>query len=384
MRTVAAWRVCVIERGDRLAMRAHNRNDGRRTERSLPEGIGKRAAGVAARDWEASLNAGESAPSRVRLSAAVEAFELHLDGLRTKSADRYRTALNTFTRWASDPVLEQISPQTMAAAVAAYAKDHKPAGTAAYSRHLKAFFRWCVRSRLLSSAPHVPAPKVDESTPKPAVLDSELVKILATVEKIRPDDSEGWTRAILLCRHAGLRIGEAVALRWESGPVAVCRVSGGWRFQFQGSGQKSGKIDTIPATPAMAGHLDAWRTAGCVPGERVGETLTARADNASTIVGEIFEEAGVDGGAHGLRRAFCTEWASRVSASDLRVLARHSNIATTLKFYVSRSADELASRLEAFQPVETQTTGKGEFLGESQKRPAIARKLKTPKKQGVN
>ena len=49
--------------------------------------------------------------------------------------------------------------------------------------------------------------------------------------------------------------------------------------------------------------------------------------------------------AHDLRRAFCTRWAKRIMPADLKVLARHSSINTTMRYYVTQSADDVGDRL---------------------------------------
>src|SRR4029078_12828965 len=49
--------------------------------------------------------------------------------------------------------------------------------------------------------------------------------------------------------------------------------------------------------------------------------------------------------AHDLRRSFCPRWAKRIMPADLKVLARHSSINTTMRFYVTQNADDAGSRL---------------------------------------
>ncbi len=60
-------------------------------------------------------------------------------------------------------------------------------------------------------------------------------------------------------------------------------------------------------------------------------------------------------GAHDLRRAFCSRWAKKVMPAVLQRLARHANVATTMAYYVSLTADEIGADLWA-----THATGKNQ------------------------
>ncbi len=48
---------------------------------------------------------------------------------------------------------------------------------------------------------------------------------------------------------------------------------------------------------------------------------------------------------HDLRRAFGTRWASKVSPADLQRLMRHSDIQTTMRFYVAQDATDISARI---------------------------------------
>ena len=49
--------------------------------------------------------------------------------------------------------------------------------------------------------------------------------------------------------------------------------------------------------------------------------------------------------AHDLRRAFGTRWAKRIMPAVLKRLMRHSEIGTTMKFYVTMDADDVADEV---------------------------------------
>ena len=68
--------------------------------------------------------------------------------------------------------------------------------------------------------------------------------------------------------------------------------------------------------------------------------------------------------AHNLRRSFCSRWARKVMPATLQRLARHSNIVTTMGYYVSLTADEMASDLWTAHKT-GQTESQGNILGDS-------------------
>jgi integrase len=86
-------------------------------------------------------------------------------------------------------------------------------------------------------------------------------------------------------------------------------------------------------------------------GTRTGQQMTSA--RAGRVISEIGELAGVlvnkaEGKfatAHDLRRSFGTRWAPRVKPATLQLLMRHRSIETTMKYYVSQNADEVAHEL---------------------------------------
>ncbi len=359
------WRVGVVERDLRLYLRARDRETRQSREKVTAAGTGRREASKLARDWEAELNATAVSLTRLRLSEAVELFESQkLVHLRPRSATRYRTACNRFVKDVGDPDIVKVNEMAVSGALARYGKDHAPAGVVAYARHIKAFLRWLTEMGLLRSV-NVKIPKIDEAETKQGVSGEAFERVLAKVASVRPGDAEGWKRALLLCRYAGFRIQETTRLHWGEGPIAAVRTGTGtgWAFRFAGVGQKSRKTETVPAVPQMARLLDSWS----VDGEsgrvcRVGVRAEG-SQRGSAIGAKFFREAGVVGGPHALRRAFLQEWSTRLAASDLMKLARHSSIATTLKFYIGQEAAGLSDRLVSAVGGDSRP-GFGEFSGE--------------------
>jgi integrase len=81
--------------------------------------------------------------------------------------------------------------------------------------------------------------------------------------------------------------------------------------------------------------------------------LGVKAIAASALVSQIGKTAGVvvnkaDGkfaSAHDMRRAFGTRWAYRVKTATLKLLMRHQQIETTMRYYVDQDADDVADQL---------------------------------------
>jgi integrase len=48
-----------------------------------------------------------------------------------------------------------------------------------------------------------------------------------------------------------------------------------------------------------------------------------------------------------LRRSFCTRWSRRIMPADLKVLARHASITTTMTYYISQSAEDMGDLLRS-------------------------------------
>ena len=92
---------------------------------------------------------------------------------------------------------------------------------------------------------------------------------------------------------------------------------------------------------------------------RRGHAGRISAEQAGKVISEIGEAAGVKvwtnprngqikyASAHDLRRSFGTRWALQVKPFCLQELMRHSNILTTMRYYIEIKAQELAAAIWA-------------------------------------
>ena len=71
------------------------------------------------------------------------------------------------------------------------------------------------------------------------------------------------------------------------------------------------------------------------------------------MIGRIGEASGIDvkagkhPTAHDLRRSFCFRWAQKVLPQQLRTLARHASVTTTLEYYAEADAGMTAKAVAA-------------------------------------
>ena len=206
-------------------------------------------------------------------------------------------------------------------------------------------------------------PKGDGAKGRP-VLDEELWKMLkATREVVGPAVAKHWRRLFVGLWWSGLRLGEAVALRWDGLSTGlVLDMTGRWRMlRIDVAAEKGNRNRPSPLAPEfcrLLARVPADKRRGrvfWVPEPKTGRQLPT--DEVSKVICEIGRWAGVKvrskvkskvdektgermpvevvkfASAHDLRRSFGERWASRLMPKDLMVLMPHENFNTTLKFY---------------------------------------------------
>jgi integrase len=328
------WRVILIDmKRARLVMRARNTETGKVLSRTCSSDRKKDCTREAG-EWEAKLNA-EGHVQSPRFSQAREKFEAeYLPSRRQSTGARFGTVFNAFSQVIGDPKLDSISESTISDFSKSYGSAVSPASLAAALRHLKAFFRWANRQRLMARVPHIEMPKAINKAKGRALTGEEFDRVLSKIAEIRPSDGRAWAYLMRGLWASGLRLGEALALSWDdqAAVAVVAMETGRPRIRFQPEAQKSGKLQECPVTPDFAKLLRE------TPEEhrrgRVFKCSTRRVDNASGTITQFCRAAGVKGSAHDFRRSFATRWARVLPAQALQRLMRHSSLQTTLTFYV--------------------------------------------------
>lgn len=203
---------------------------------------------------------------------------------------------------------------------------------ATYHSHLKAWFAWLVRTGLREDDPclRVPAPRVPKRYPRP-VTDRELEAIFATPVYRR-------TRMMmLLAAFQGLRVHEIAKIRGED----VNLLDGQLRVIGKGGVEAVLPLHELVAVEAETYPRRGWwfpsytgNSANPSGGPVLGRSV-------SSLVSDVFERAGVDGGAHRLRHWYATTLLN--DGANIRIvqsLLRHASLQTTELYTAINTAQQ--------------------------------------------
>lgn len=256
-------------------------------------------------------------------------------------------------------------------------------------RHLKAALRWAASKGFISKCPPFEIPETESKGC--ALNDEQFERMLSKVEdvltgkwvpsaklakrkskeppaprEVAPASIEAWRQFLRALWLSGLRLSECLGLSWDAdSPYHVYLDQGEAFFKFSGEHVKSGRDESLAAAPDFAEFLEQ------IPPEqrhglvfklpRLGgiysESQLTRV-TAGRIISAFGEAAGIVvsrqarsngklklkyASAHDLRRSFGTRWSELVLPQVLQVMMRHSDISTTMKFYVFAEARRMAA-----------------------------------------
>jgi len=344
----------------------------------------KKAKSAGTNDWrEAERLAGElekelragrfAAPSKLLWSDFRSKYAAEkLPALSGRTAEAFGSAANHLERVLNPDRLCKLTPQAISRFQAKLREEGMGEVTIGTTlRQLRAALAWAVDQGLLPAVPKMVIPRAGGARAR-AVSGEEFDRMIAVVPKKRPEDSAAWVRYLQGLYLGGLRLEESLALSWDPNSLfAVDLTSRRPAFRIAAAAQKARRDERLPMTE------DFYRLLMETPeAERVGKVfrlngLQTRAPITPKwvcrIVGAIGKAAGVvvavtekrkrvDGklvtttgkkfaSAHDLRRSFGTRWAKRVMPAVLQRLMRHAEIATTMKYYVTMDADEVADQV---------------------------------------
>ena len=324
--------------------RKRTRSTGQKVRREAERWVGR---------FKKELVAGADGPGRVTWAEFVARAERDfLTDKRPRTADRYRTTIAAVERILNPKLLTAIDAEAVGKMKAATrAAGNAEATVASHLRHLKALLRWGHKVGLLAEPPRVDVPAVEQSAKGRPLTADEFDALLAAVPAaVGEARAESWRRLLRGLWLSGLRIGEAVGLTWDDAHGIRVRLDGKFPALFIPGRLQKGKRDTVtPLPPDFAAFLAETPAAdqtGFVfhpapaPGrtpDRDGGRLDA--DWVSRTVSSIGAASGIEvkpgqhPTAHDLRRSFCFRWSQRALPQQLRVLARHATIQTTLTYY---------------------------------------------------
>ena len=255
-------RVTVVRYPDRenLVMAYIDPVSGKRRTKSA--GTSKeKAAWKAAATWEDELRAGPHCPrSKVTWADFRKRYEAeHAASLAVRTQGSIRYALDCLERHLNPDRLVKINASALSTfQTKLRATGVKDTTIANVLRHVKAALSWGVTVGLLAAVPKVIMPKGSKGRKMKggALVGEQFDRMLAAVKKIRAKDAAAWERYVTGLWLSGLRLGESVALSWDSdSPFAVDLSGRHPRFNIKGEAQKSGRDELTPMTPDFAEFL---------------------------------------------------------------------------------------------------------------------------------
>lgn len=391
-------KVHVVKYPDRtnLVMRYKCPLTGKQVQRSTGTTKQKAAENKAAK-WEAELQEGRYQQSS-RMS--WDKFRLHweqskLGTQRGSTATNYAATFNAFENHCHP---ERLTDLTTAKVAMFAAELRKPkvrkakkegeedtvyklseASIARHLRHLKAIARWAHNQELLTKLPKFDMPRkasgAQRMKGRPITLE-EFERMLAATEGIVGNGAaESWKLLLRGLWATGLRLSEAMALRWDHQPGGVSVALDGKQsvLAFDAESQKSGKVQHVPLAPEAVELLEQHERAGGYvfnPQRKNGEPMARHVLKIGKTISRIGKAAGVvtdpatgkTATAHDLRRAFGSRWSKLVMPATLKEIMRHEAIETTMTYYVQQNAKLTASELWAARGTISGTSGPAEQI----------------------
>ena len=308
----------------------------------------------------------------------VKFSEQVLPGRALKTGLVYETVFNAIDRLVKPDRLGSLNATRLDEFSALLRKEGKAEATIkTYLAHLRGALGWAAKLKWIRAIPEFPetlrAPKGDGEMKGRPVTGEELWKLLkATRKVVGAKVAKDYRRLLVGLWWSGLRLGEALALRWDGMSAGLVVDMTGRRpmLRIDAAAEKGNRNRLLPLAPEFCRFLSR------VPADqRRGKVFSVRHPKtgrplpvveASAILSAIGKKAGVKvrskvkskidpatgerrpvevvkfASAHDLRRSFGERWAERVLPKVLMELMRHESIGTTMRFYVGQNAQRTA------------------------------------------
>jgi integrase len=374
-------KVHVVDYGrSNLYMRYTDPLTGKHVTRST--GTRKRKdADKAAGKWESELREGRYKPtSKVTWDEFRERYETEgVSGLADTTARKVTSALNMVEEYLQPRRLVDVTADQLSLLQVRLRDGLRTEATiASHLRHIKAALRWAKDVGLLHDVPKIRMPqraKASKMKGRP-ITGEEFDRMIAAVPKVildhqRQDVPEeqwrdherervaSWQRLLRGLWWSGLRLGEALELRWNSERHLSLELGGKHPLlRIPAESEKGHQDRLLPLAPEAAMMLlttpeedRIGRVFDPVPRKRREQRITPEA--VGRVLSDIGKKAAVSvngkwASAHDLRRSFGLRWANRLrSPTQLKELMRHASIDTTLRYYVGANAEATAEALWA-------------------------------------
>ena len=355
-------------RGEKnLVLRYVDPITGRQKRKSSGTSNSKEAERAAER-WEKELKGGKFKPSEdLTWEEFRERFEDH--ELCDKSSGYFAVFHSAF-KWFEDSTEIQML-RDVAEVMDKYELTLRRSSLSAntvrtYLKHFRTAIVWAVEKGYLAELPakfRLPV-TVDDMKGR-ALNDAEFQAILKAVPEVVGDElASDWRLYLNGLWLSGLRRQESLILSWDDyAPFAVDMTGLFPRFRINGKAQKSRKSQFLPMTPDFAEWLlksfplsvrsglvfnPCGTAGGRLTGSEAGRYISTIGRKANVLV-KRGVKLGTDKFAtcHDFRRSFGTRWARRVMPAELKMLMRHADVETTMKYYVDIDSDHIAAELWA-------------------------------------
>lgn len=174
-------------------------------------------------------------------------------------------------------------------------------------------------------------------------IDTESGALAAATAEIDRDELLTLRRLLRGLWLSGLRLGEALRLTWDAGPLRLDLDHEYPCIRIAAGADKRGRASLLPITPDFArwiGRTPRDRRTGWVfPLPHSRRPSSERITRVISAIGAASHRGpGKHPTAHDLRRSFATRWAFRLPPLALQAILRHSSKQTTLGYYVDLSS----------------------------------------------
>lgn len=364
-------RVAVIRYPDRvnLVLAYTDPVTGRRRTKSAGTRRMADAERLAAK-WEAQLEAGVWRPSpKVAWEGIVDRYIAEaLVSLRPTTQATTVQTLDLFAQVIGPLRGSGVTTETIARFAhalrqpyGAHKRRRTEATVARHLRHLKACVRWAHQQGYLRDLPQFRMPGKGAGAQRMKgrpITTEEFERMLdATEGVVGKLAAESWRDLLWGLWTTGLRLGEALNLRWDQHADGAWVVLRGRKsvLAFDAAAHKAGRVELIPLAPEAVEYLTPRAKAkGFVfaPLGVGGAALSRNRQERGKTISEIGKAArvlvsddGKSASAQDLRRSFGTRWSRRVMPATLMQVMRHRSIATTMVYYAHQQAEEASAQL---------------------------------------
>lgn len=326
-------RVWVTERADRRNLAIEWIDEkGRRRCKSARTNDRAQAERVAA-DWEYRLNHGliDVEAEALTWSAFRERFSnQYACHKRPRTREKFDTVFDLFESVTAPSFLSDVTTELVSRFAASMrAHEYEAVTIRNYLTAIQTAMRWAAEQRLIPSVPKFPHIKV--SITKPPIVPAE------SVERLFARAKTPSMRALFgLAWFAGLRISEAMELRWERSDLHPYLDLDANRIIFPPASQKNGQDQWVPLhreLRVMLANLDRV-------GDKVLDLPGRDGDRSrgalSSVVCRMARQAGVKLSMHRLRKGFGSRLAKargKAGAAILHRMMRHSSMQVTMDYY---------------------------------------------------